>query len=176
MGGASGELFGEDSLRRVLNEFVSHHRHERNHQGRGNIILFPSDENGRVNCLTQRNGLRASGASSWSARNAGARGERSASQTVRCRVFTAAVPRSAQHTGAWRNRARTSSQVTGVSQGSCPSARPTAPGRSSTDGVPHDASFRSSHSPRASGPARGALQLESQTGGNRMFCPGGCGA
>ena len=37
-------LFGEGSLRRALNEFVEHYHSERNHQGKGNLILFPSTE------------------------------------------------------------------------------------------------------------------------------------
>ena len=35
-------LFGERSLRHVLSEYVAHHHAERLHQGKGNIILFPS--------------------------------------------------------------------------------------------------------------------------------------
>jgi putative transposase len=34
-------LFGEDSLRYVLNEYVDHYHRERNHQGKGNVLLFP---------------------------------------------------------------------------------------------------------------------------------------
>src|SRR5205807_760989 len=34
-------LFGEHSLRRALGEYVEHYHAERNHQGRGNILLFP---------------------------------------------------------------------------------------------------------------------------------------
>jgi putative transposase len=34
-------LFGEGSLRHVLNEYVQHYHHERNHQGKGNVLLFP---------------------------------------------------------------------------------------------------------------------------------------
>jgi hypothetical protein len=34
-------LFGERSLRRALNEYVEHFHAERNHQGRGNVLLFP---------------------------------------------------------------------------------------------------------------------------------------
>ena len=34
-------LFGEDSLRYVLNEYMDHYHHERNHQGKGNTLLFP---------------------------------------------------------------------------------------------------------------------------------------
>jgi transposase InsO family protein len=36
-------LFGERSLRRALNEYVEHFHAERNHQGEGNILLFPRD-------------------------------------------------------------------------------------------------------------------------------------
>ena len=35
-------LFGEASLRRVLAEFETHYHRERNHQGKGNVILSPS--------------------------------------------------------------------------------------------------------------------------------------
>ncbi len=35
-------LFGEAGLRRALREFVSHCHEERNHQGKGNVLLFPS--------------------------------------------------------------------------------------------------------------------------------------
>ena len=34
-------LFGENSLRHVLNEYVEHYHQERNHQGKGNVLLFP---------------------------------------------------------------------------------------------------------------------------------------
>ena len=37
-------LFGEASLRRALGEFVAHFHAERNHQGKGNMLLFPSDD------------------------------------------------------------------------------------------------------------------------------------
>ena len=37
-------LFGEASLRRVLNEYIDHHHFERNHQGKGNLLLFPSPD------------------------------------------------------------------------------------------------------------------------------------
>jgi putative transposase len=36
-------LFGERSLRRALGEYVEHFHAERNHQGKGNILLFPRD-------------------------------------------------------------------------------------------------------------------------------------
>jgi hypothetical protein len=35
-------LFGEASLRRALTEYIEHHHFERNHQGKGNLLLFPS--------------------------------------------------------------------------------------------------------------------------------------
>jgi hypothetical protein len=35
-------LFGERSLRHVLGEYISHYHEERPHQGKGNVILFPS--------------------------------------------------------------------------------------------------------------------------------------
>src|SRR5579862_1383100 len=34
-------FFGEGSLRHCLNNYVSHFHEERNHQGKGNVILFP---------------------------------------------------------------------------------------------------------------------------------------
>ncbi|MCP4195273.1 MAG: transposase family protein [Planctomycetaceae bacterium] len=34
-------LFGEASLRRVLREYLIHFHQERNHQGKGNLLLFP---------------------------------------------------------------------------------------------------------------------------------------
>jgi transposase InsO family protein len=34
-------LFGEGSLRRALTQFQEHYLSERNHQGKGNILLFP---------------------------------------------------------------------------------------------------------------------------------------
>jgi putative transposase len=37
-------LFGEASLRRALTQFTEHYHAERNHQGKGNLLLFPSAE------------------------------------------------------------------------------------------------------------------------------------
>src|SRR6266851_1706882 len=37
-------LFGDASLRRALNEYIEHHHFERNHQGKGNLLLFPSPD------------------------------------------------------------------------------------------------------------------------------------
>ena len=36
-------LFGERSLRRALTQYVEHFHAERNHQGKGNVLLFPRD-------------------------------------------------------------------------------------------------------------------------------------
>ena len=36
-------LFGEASLRHALYEYVEHYHHERNHQGKENVLLFPTD-------------------------------------------------------------------------------------------------------------------------------------
>src|SRR5215467_1131827 len=47
-------LFGERSLRRALGEYVEHFHAERNHQGKGNVLLFPRSPNtrrdGHVQC------------------------------------------------------------------------------------------------------------------------------
>ncbi len=37
-------LFGEASLRQVLSNYALHFHGERNHQGKGNVILFPRPE------------------------------------------------------------------------------------------------------------------------------------
>ena len=37
-------LFGERSLRLALKHYVTHHHHERNHQGKENLLLFPAVE------------------------------------------------------------------------------------------------------------------------------------
>ena len=37
-------LLGEASLRRALNEYIDHHHFERNHQGKGNLLLFASPD------------------------------------------------------------------------------------------------------------------------------------
>jgi putative transposase len=37
-------LFGEASLRRAITQFLAHYHHERNHQGKANLLLFPPDE------------------------------------------------------------------------------------------------------------------------------------
>jgi len=56
-------LFGEASLRRALTEFVDHFHAERNHQGKGNVLLFPPEKVGlqkprsRVWCRERLGGL-----------------------------------------------------------------------------------------------------------------------
>jgi hypothetical protein len=40
-------LFGEGSLRRAVTEFIEHFHAERNHQGKGNVLLFPVETMGR---------------------------------------------------------------------------------------------------------------------------------
>jgi putative transposase len=56
-------LFGEASLRRALTEFTAHFHAERNHQGKGNVLLFPCHEagqnrqGGRTRCRERLGGL-----------------------------------------------------------------------------------------------------------------------
>jgi len=55
-------LFGEGSLRHVLHEYVDHYHHERNHQGKGNVLLFPSASHkppraGPMQCRERLGGL-----------------------------------------------------------------------------------------------------------------------
>jgi transposase InsO family protein len=54
-------LFGEDSLRRTVHEFVTHYHFERNHQGRDNQLLFPDVAAGRrdvpITCRKRLGGL-----------------------------------------------------------------------------------------------------------------------
>ncbi len=54
-------FFGEDSLRRAINEFVRYYHHERNHQGLGNRLLDPQEEignsDGPVACRARLGGL-----------------------------------------------------------------------------------------------------------------------
>ena len=54
-------LFGERSLRRALNEYTGHYHAERNHQGKGNVLLFPSsrdiDRKRPVQCRDRLGGL-----------------------------------------------------------------------------------------------------------------------
>jgi hypothetical protein len=54
-------LFGERSLRRALNEYVDHYHAERNHQGKGNVLLLPRardrQREGPVRCHERLGGL-----------------------------------------------------------------------------------------------------------------------
>ena len=54
-------LFGERSLRRALSEYVDHFHAERNHQGKGNALLFPratsQQREGPVRCRERLGGL-----------------------------------------------------------------------------------------------------------------------
>jgi putative transposase len=54
-------LFGERSLRRALSNYVDHFHAERNHQGKGNVLLFPraTDRNreGPARCRERLGGL-----------------------------------------------------------------------------------------------------------------------
>jgi hypothetical protein len=56
-------LFGEASLRWALTDFIDHFHGERNHQGKGNVLLFPSDKVGqqqprsRVRCHERLGGI-----------------------------------------------------------------------------------------------------------------------
>ena len=56
-------LFGEASLKRALTQFQEHYHEERNHQGKENRLLFPSQtrgprrEPGTVRCQGRLGGL-----------------------------------------------------------------------------------------------------------------------
>jgi hypothetical protein len=54
-------LFREGSLRHALDEFIEHFHMERNHQGKGNMLLFPvartNTSGRRINCRTRLGGL-----------------------------------------------------------------------------------------------------------------------
>jgi hypothetical protein len=54
-------LFGERSLRRALSNYVDHFHAERNHQGKGNVLLFPRENDrqreGPVRCRERLGGL-----------------------------------------------------------------------------------------------------------------------
>jgi putative transposase len=54
-------LFGERSLRRALSDYVDHFHAERNHPGKGNILLFPRDterhREGSAQCPERLDGL-----------------------------------------------------------------------------------------------------------------------
>jgi transposase InsO family protein len=55
-------LFGEASLRHALTQYVEHFHHERNHQGKGNLLLFPpvspdAERAGPIQCRERLGGL-----------------------------------------------------------------------------------------------------------------------
>jgi transposase InsO family protein len=55
-------LFGEASLHHALTQYVEHFHHERNHQGKGNVLLFPmishdTERQGPVQCRERLGGL-----------------------------------------------------------------------------------------------------------------------
>jgi putative transposase len=55
-------LFGEASLRHVLTQYVAHFHHERNHQGKDNVLLFPTvspdaERAGLIQCRERLGGL-----------------------------------------------------------------------------------------------------------------------
>ncbi|MCP4936447.1 MAG: transposase, partial [bacterium] len=56
-------LFGEASLRRTLSEYLVHFHTERNHQGKDNVLLFPTAaqaknrDDGSVVCKERLGGL-----------------------------------------------------------------------------------------------------------------------
>ena len=55
-------LFGEAALCRALHEYLAHYHHERNHQGKGNVLLFPAvsqdlERTGSIQCHERLGGL-----------------------------------------------------------------------------------------------------------------------
>ena len=55
-------LFGEKALQHALTEYGTHYHHERNHQGKGNVLLFPSssadcESQGPIQCRERLGGL-----------------------------------------------------------------------------------------------------------------------
>jgi putative transposase len=54
-------LFGEDALRIALREFVTHYHRERNHQGIGNVLIYPevslADRAAPVRCRSRLGGM-----------------------------------------------------------------------------------------------------------------------
>ena len=55
-------LFGEASLWHALQEYVEHYHHERNHQGKENVLLFPAVSHntaraGPIRCRERLGGL-----------------------------------------------------------------------------------------------------------------------
>ena len=55
-------LFGEKALQHALTEYTTHYHHERNHQGKGNVLLFPvvsqdPERKGLIQCCERLGGL-----------------------------------------------------------------------------------------------------------------------
>ncbi len=56
-------FFGEESLQRALKEYTAHYHQERNHQGKGNCLLFPSQDydsennDGGIECRSRLGGV-----------------------------------------------------------------------------------------------------------------------
>jgi hypothetical protein len=54
-------LFGEDALWNAVREFTAHYHGERNHQGIGNVLIFPepglADRSGPVRCRSRLGGM-----------------------------------------------------------------------------------------------------------------------
>jgi putative transposase len=55
-------LFGEAALYHVLREYMAYYHHERHHQGKGNVLLFPAishapERAGPVRCRERLGGL-----------------------------------------------------------------------------------------------------------------------
>ena len=53
-------FFGETDLRCAMDEFLAHYHEERNHQGRNNVLLFPTGEaaeKGSIECRERLGGL-----------------------------------------------------------------------------------------------------------------------
>ena len=55
-------LFGEAALSHALHEYEEHYHHERNHQGKGNVCLFPvvgqdPERGGPIRCRERLGGL-----------------------------------------------------------------------------------------------------------------------
>jgi hypothetical protein len=54
-------LFGGQAPRETLSEYLAHYHEERNHQGQGNVLLFPPagqvDQQGPVTCRERLGGM-----------------------------------------------------------------------------------------------------------------------
>ena len=54
-------FFGEESLKKALTEYINHYHRERNHQGKGNLLLFPDqrlmDNEGKIKYRERLSGM-----------------------------------------------------------------------------------------------------------------------